>query len=48
MKMVLKYNSRTGKWIGKLNRKKLQQDAHNDYMQDKFKKQAHINRQDRL
>ena len=48
MKMVLKYNSRTGKFTGKLNRKKLQQDAHNDYMKDKFKKQAHINRQDRL
>lgn len=37
MKMVLKYNSRTGKFTGKLNRKKLQQDAHNDYMKDKFK-----------
>ena len=48
MKMVLKYNSRTGKWIGKLNKKKLQTDANNDYMQDKFKKQARTNRQDKL
>ena len=46
--MVLKYNSRTGKFTGKLNRKKLQTDAHNDYMKDKFKKQAQINRQGRL
>ena len=48
VRMVLKYNPRTGKFTGKLNRKKLQTDAHNDYMQDKFKKQAQINRQGRL
>jgi len=48
VRMVLKYNSRTGKFTGKLNKKKLQQDAHNDYMQDKWKKQAQINRQGRL
>lgn len=45
MKMVLKYNSRTGKFTGKLNRKKLQTDAHNDYMQDKWKKQAMSHKQ---
>ena len=48
VRMVLKYNSRTGKFTGKLNRKKLQTDAHNDYMQDKFKKQAQTNGQGRL
>ena len=48
MKMLLKYNPKTGNWVGKLNKKKLQQDAHNDYMQDKFKKQAQINGQGRL
>ena len=48
MKMLLKYNPKTGNWVGKLNKKKLQQDAHNDYMKDKFKKQARTNRQDRL
>jgi len=29
VRMVLKYNPRTGKFTGKLNRKKLQTDAHN-------------------
>jgi len=48
IRMVLKYNSRTGKFTGKLNRKKLQTDAHNDHIQDKWKKQAQINGQGRL
>jgi len=48
MKMLLKYNPKTGNWIGKLNRKKLQQDAQNDYMKDKLKKQARVTRQGRL
>tara|TARA_R110000824_G_scaffold126285_2_gene285791 strand:+ start:1690 stop:1842 length:153 start_codon:yes stop_codon:yes gene_type:complete len=45
MRMVLKYNAKTGNWVGKLNMKKLQQDAHNDYTQDKWKKQANIHKQ---
>ena len=52
IRMVLKYNPRTGKFTGKftgkLNRKKLQTDAHNDHIQDKWKKQAQINEQGRL
>lgn len=48
MKMLLKYNPKTGNWVGKLNRKKLQQDAQNDYMQDQWKRKARTTRQGRL
>ena len=48
MKMLLKYNPKTGNWVGKLNKKKLQQDAQNDYMQVQWKRKARTTRQGRL
>ena len=46
--MILKYNPKTGNWAGKLNLKKLRQDAQNDYMQDKWKKKARPTRQGKV
>ena len=48
MKMLLKYNHKTGNWVGKLNKKKLQQDAQNDYMQDQWKRKARTTRQGKV
>ena len=46
--MILKYNPKTSNWAGKLNLKKLRQDAQNDYMQDKWKKKARRTRQGKV
>ena len=44
-KMVLKYNPRTGMFVGTLNRSRLQQAAQADYHKDRAKKQSQITKQ---
>ena len=44
-KMVLKYNPRTGMFVGTLNKSRLKNEAVFDYNKDKAKKQRQITKQ---
>ena len=44
-RMVLKYNPRTGMFVGTLNKSRLQQSAQADYHKDRAKKQSQITKQ---